>query len=260
MENHEAKLDFKILSSCFWRTYLIGGAFNTRGLQNIGLIYALDPALRVLYPDKKKLIKARKRYLKLYNSHPFWAPLLVGIFLFLEIKIARGIVPAKMLPKIKSTMVYTLSAIGDSFFGGSILVTWSLSTILLLLCGLDKMAVFWVVLWFLSLQLFKIYTFYKGFSEGLDFLGRLKSWDLINLGSVFKIINAFLLLVIWFLIWPEPTSPFQFCSLVLSFGVLALISSRFLCSREILIWLVFWGFKFWPRIVEFGGSLLHRLY
>ena len=254
------ELDLKTLSRCFWRTYLIGSAFNTRGLQNIGLIYALDPGLRVLYSDEKKLIKARKRYLKLYNSHPFWAPLLVGIFLFLEQKIARGLVPANMLPKLKSTMVYTLSAIGDSFFGGSLLITWSLSTILLLFCGLNRLAVFWMVLWFIGLQLFKVYTFYKGFSEGLAFLNRLKNWDLINLGSVFKTVNAFLLLVIWYLIWPEPISWLQFCSLVLSIGILALIFSKFLCSREVLVWLMFIGVVFWSRIVEFCQGLLHRLY
>ncbi|MBT8764227.1 PTS system mannose/fructose/sorbose family transporter subunit IID [Desulfohalobiaceae bacterium Ax17] len=252
-------LDVKTLGQCFWRTYLIGSAFNTRGLQNIGLIYALDPGLRILYPDQKRLLKARKRYLKLYNSHPFWAPLLVGIFLYLENKIARGLLPANTLPKVKSTMVYTLSAIGDSFFGGSLLITWSLSTILFLFCGLTRVAVVWGILWFVGLQFFKIYTFYKGFSEGLDFLGRLKSWDLINLGRVFKTVNALLLLIIWFIIWPKPVNWLQFNTLVLSVGVLALIFSKFLCSREFLAWLMFLGVLFWSWIVEFYQSLVHLL-
>ncbi|GKT34188.1 hypothetical protein ADUPG1_002760, partial [Aduncisulcus paluster] len=36
--------------------------FNTRGLQNIGFSYAMQPGLEAIYDDHAELVKARKRY------------------------------------------------------------------------------------------------------------------------------------------------------------------------------------------------------
>ena len=46
-------LTYRDLLSCFWRTYLVGAGFNTRGLQNIGLSYAMDPGLRAIHDGEK---------------------------------------------------------------------------------------------------------------------------------------------------------------------------------------------------------------
>jgi PTS system mannose-specific IID component len=114
------------LCRSFFRSYLVAAAFNTRGLQNIGLAYAMEPGLRAIHSDPEAFDQAMKRHLEVYNSHPMWAPLLIGIFLSVESKIAKGLVPATMLEDIKTTMAYTLSAVGDSLFGGSLLGLWGL--------------------------------------------------------------------------------------------------------------------------------------
>ncbi|HKI81550.1 MAG TPA: PTS system mannose/fructose/sorbose family transporter subunit IID, partial [Pseudodesulfovibrio sp.] len=46
----------------FIRCYLTGAAFNTRGMQNIGLMYAMLPGLEAIHEDPKDLKAALKRY------------------------------------------------------------------------------------------------------------------------------------------------------------------------------------------------------
>ncbi|UZP69193.1 PTS system mannose/fructose/sorbose family transporter subunit IID [Desulfovibrio mangrovi] len=194
--------DARTLLRCFLRTYLVGAAFNTRGLQNVGIVYAMEPGLRAIYPDPKQRRDARKRYLKHYNTHPFWTPLLVGTFLSLEALIARGKAPAEMLTALKDTTTYTLSAIGDSVFGGSFLVFWSLTTTCMLVADMHWVALCWSLMLFLTLHAFKLFTFAAGLRGGLKVLNMLKNWDLINWGERLKLANAVVLVILLYEVWP----------------------------------------------------------
>jgi PTS system mannose-specific IID component len=238
---------FKTLMRCFARTYLVGANFNPHGLQNMGLMYAMDPGLRMLYPDAKDLTAARERYLGTYNTHPYWTPLLVGYFLFLEAKIAQRLLPAESFQEVKKTATYTFSALGDSFFGGSLLVAWSLISVILLVQGWIWMAVAWLILSFIGLQGIKISTFWLGWTRGLTFLEQLKRLDLIGWGQRIKLFNALLLVLFWFLVSPfKPNWLIFGASTCVLAGLTWVVSRRFV-SREVLIlcllgiWLI-WSF------------------
>lgn len=197
-------MDACVLLRVFLRTYLVGAAFNTKGMQNVGLSYIMEPALQALYGDDlSALRKARSRYLKHYNTHPFWTPLLVGIFLSMEKKIAAGLLPSDLLSKLRSTTVYTLSALGDSFFGGSFLVLWSLIGVNMAVRGHVVFLGVWMVLCLVALQAFKAYTFGRGYAQGLAFLQRLKSWNLIDWGTRIKLANGVLLALFALAILPD---------------------------------------------------------
>ncbi|WP_460033768.1 PTS system mannose/fructose/sorbose family transporter subunit IID [Megalodesulfovibrio paquesii] len=192
----------RALARCFLRSYMVAAAFNTRGMQNVGLIYAMEPGLQVIYSDPNARRDARQRYVAHYNSHPFWTPLLVGVFLSLEDKIAKGLFPPQVLTTVKDTTVYTLSAIGDSLFSGSLLVFWSLSTACLVAGECETLALLWGLAWFFGLHAFKFITFWVGFKEGLKFLTRLKRWRLIDWAQRLKYGNAVLLALFLHLSWP----------------------------------------------------------
>lgn len=231
-------LDLKTLLHCFARSYLVGAACNTRGMQNVGLIFALEPGLRRIYPDPKARQAARKRYVKHYNTHLFWTPLLLGVFISLEDKIARKLFPAAVLEGVKNTTIYTLSAIGDSVFAGSLLVFWSLSTSVLLLAGYVTLALVWVLLWFLALHLFKLVTFVLGYREGLKFLVRLKQWNLINWGQRLKLINALLLTWLLYLVWPGESPGAVWALGVGGLALAGWLMTHAMLSREIVALLV----------------------
>ncbi len=200
-------IGYKTLLLCFLRTYCMGANFNNKGLQNIGLAFALDPGLKALYAEERQLMEARERYLAPYNSHPWWNPMLVGYFLFLESHISKGTLSAQSMEGIRNAATHTLSALGDSFFGGSIQVLWSLACVLLLLGGLYWAAVVWLLLPLLCLQAFKLTTFWLGWSKGLNLLQKIREMDLMGCAERVKMLNALLIAALWFtffLLGPYP--------------------------------------------------------
>ncbi len=220
--------------SCFLRCYLIGAAYNTRGLQHVGLAFAMEPGLVALYPDPAQRDKVFKRYLDLYNTHFFWTPLLVGLFLSLETKIARGLIPAEMLDNVKTTTAFTLSAIGDTFFSASIMGLWGLCAACLLAAG--QYAALGVLAGglFAAVQVFKAVTFRAGYHEGFHVLRRLKRWDLVNLGRKVKVANAVLLTVFWILAKPMGSRA-SLADAVLVAVLAAWAATRPSVSREIAL-------------------------
>lgn len=242
---HSPSLCFFVLARCFLRSYLVGANFNTRGMQNVGLALALEPGLRVLHSRDKSWQQARRRALQHYNTHPFWTPLLVGIFLALERDIARGILPPAALQRVKATTTYTLSALGDSFFGGGALVFFSLILALLVVNGWIAAAWGWVGTFFVLLQLFKVLTFVGGLREGIAYLNRLKRWNLINWAQRLKYANAALLLILWMGLWPAlgPAWTWVFWSLGLVIGALCYL--HFGLSR---VWIVLGFVGYWAAM------------
>lgn len=242
-------METRTLLRVFLRTYLVGATFNTKGMQNVGLAYIMEPGLRALYSaDPKALQRARTRYFKHYNTHPYWTPLLVGIFLSMEKKIAQGLLPPDILPKLRTTTVYTLSALGDSFFGGSFLVMWSLVAVNLAVAGRVLLLMHWLALCVFALQAFKMYTFGRGYAQGLSFLQRLKSWNLINWGQRIKLANG--VLAALFLVQAAPHKGLWTLPWVAGVGLLAAASGLRTRDRAVLVGAVVVGGLLapWDRI------------
>jgi PTS system mannose-specific IID component len=228
-------LDVRTLLRCFLRCYLVGAAYNTRGLQHVGLAFAMEPGLLVIYPDSEERATIWPRYLKLYNTHFFWTPLLVGLFLSLEVKIAQGVAPAEMLDNVKTTTAFTLSAIGDTFFSASLMGLWGLSAACLVAGGHYQLLIVLAGLLFLAVQVFKILTFFAGYREGFQVLRRLRRWDMVNLGRRVKVLNALLLTAFWVLILPWGGMAWSAADALLV-GVLAIwAATRPSVSREIVL-------------------------
>ena len=250
-----SSLDSRTLLRCFFRTYLVGSAFNTRGMQNIGLIYALEPGLRAVYPDPGQRCAARDSYAQYYQTHPFWTPLLVGVFLCLEEKIAQGMFPPQLLENVKGATLNTLSAIGDSVFGGSLLVFWALSAGSLIALGHPHWAVAWTAVWFLALQVFKLGSFLAGFREGLAVLQRLKRWDLINWGARLRLVNAVLVVLFLYAVWPWRLAWPIWYGLVAALVGLAWMVRRLHLSREIVVLIALAAFVGWPLLISFWSAV-----
>ncbi len=187
----------------FLRTYLVGAAFNMRGLQNVGFMYVMDPGLAAIHGDAAELRKARNRYARHYNCHPYWTPLVAGMLLHAEAEIAGGRLSPATLGTIKDTAVNTLSALGDSLFGGTLLVTWALAMAVMFANGWSEAALAVSLALFAGLQVFKLCTFIAGVRYGLSALFWLRRWDLINWADRMKMINALLLLLFLIVCVPE---------------------------------------------------------
>lgn len=186
-------LSRKTSLTCFLRSYLLGAVFTPQGMQSLGITHALEPGLAELYPNPEDLLRARQRYIRHFNTHPLGAPFLLGLFLNLEQLIARGTLPEEALHNLKDTAGYTLSAIGDSVFSGTLMPFWVLASACLALSGLPWGAVAFTVCLFAGFQVFRLASFYFALQHGLAALERLRGFDIINWGERLKYCNALLL-------------------------------------------------------------------
>jgi len=242
--NYDMSFDQKkylILLACFLRTYLINSVFNLKGLQSIGFLYALDPGLKQLYPDSKALNQARRRYLTPYNCNYFFLPLLIGLFLHCEQLMCNQQLSVQQYQTLKATTISTLSAIGDSFFSGSLIPCWSLCAALLISLGWYNFLIFFIVFSVLFFQLVRLYFFYLGYTKGLLIVVQLKKWNLINWGQYLKFLNLGLILSFVLLNLPLGFGHLWDYVFILVSFVLIIGLERYFDLRKVgLLLLLFW--------------------
>jgi len=100
----------------FWRCLFIQAAWNRRGMQNLGFAFAIDPALRRLYPDPARREEALARHMGFFNCHPYMAAAILGGAIHHEEKVAAGQEPGAAALDYKATLQGPLAAVGDGFF------------------------------------------------------------------------------------------------------------------------------------------------
>lgn len=110
----------RLSASARWRVFsrslFIQAGFNAQGMQSLGLLYALFPALEELYPDPAQQQEAARRHLATFNTHPYVAAAIIGGVLFHEQRIADGEEPPEKVAEFKSALMGPLAALGDGFF------------------------------------------------------------------------------------------------------------------------------------------------
>lgn len=111
-----AELSAWTLLRVFTRSLFLQASWNPQGMQNLGLAYALFPALKRLYPEKERQMAAVRRHLVFFNTHPYVAAAIVGGVLFHEEKIARGEEKEDRVVAFKAALMGPLAALGDGFF------------------------------------------------------------------------------------------------------------------------------------------------
>jgi mannose PTS system EIID component len=109
-------LGFGVLLRVFLRSLFLQASWNPQGMQNLGLAYAVFPALARLYPEKPAQEAAVRRHLVFFNTHPYVAAAIVGGVLFHEQRIARGEESPDKVVAFKAALMGPLAALGDGFF------------------------------------------------------------------------------------------------------------------------------------------------
>jgi PTS system mannose-specific IID component len=79
-----------VILRVFLSSMFLQASWNPKGMQNLGLAYALYPALEVLYPDPEARGEAVQRHLTFFNTHPYVAAAIVGGVLYHEERISKG--------------------------------------------------------------------------------------------------------------------------------------------------------------------------
>jgi PTS system mannose-specific IID component len=105
----------------WWRQFLIQGCWNYEGMQNVGFAYAIVPALREFYAGRpEEAVKAVKRHLEFFNTHPAMSAVIVGAGVRQEERVAAGEGDPEGIGAFKVGLMGSLGAIGDAFFWGAL--------------------------------------------------------------------------------------------------------------------------------------------
>lgn len=172
---------------------MLNSVYNSRGLQSLGFLYSILPGLRALHSDDEVFAQSCARYSRHFNCHVVWAPFLCGAFLNAEKQIADGVISEDFVDMFKETTLNSLSAVGDSFISGSLIVAVMLvMSCLVMITNLHALWIF-ALLWILLALFVKVLTFYMGLSKGFTMLRHIRRLNLINKGDNLKILNGILL-------------------------------------------------------------------
>ncbi|HIV99846.1 MAG TPA: PTS system mannose/fructose/sorbose family transporter subunit IID [Candidatus Desulfovibrio intestinipullorum] len=193
-----APLPLRVALTCLWRTAAINAGMTARGMQQLGLLYVLAPALRHLYPEPEARRRAFARYAEHTNTHAFMLPGYAGLLISMESQIAAGSVPEAIIASLRQTLATTLSALGDSFFSGAVRTSWALISICLVLCGYPLAAALFTGLLILLLMAFRVTCFFYCLRNGIVSLQWLRRLNIVSWTERIKIFNALLIgLTLW---------------------------------------------------------------
>lgn len=114
------ELPRSVLARCFLRSLLLQASWSARGMQSLGFLYAIEPALRHLYPKEETRKQAAKRHLQPFNTHPYMAEAVLGGAIHHEVSVSTGNRSPARVSEFKQALAGPLAALGDTFFWGSL--------------------------------------------------------------------------------------------------------------------------------------------
>lgn len=102
------------LVTIFLRSLFLQSVWNYERMQNIGFVFTIIPWLKKLYSnDKQKLYDRIKAHCGFFNTHPYFASLLVGIVMRLEEEYSKGEISSDQVMRTKTMLAGPIAAIGD---------------------------------------------------------------------------------------------------------------------------------------------------
>jgi len=179
-----------------WRSLFLQAAWNPRGMQNVGFAFAIEPALRELYPEPAARARASERHLEFFNCHPYLAAAIVGGAVRLEEDVANGAADARRVSAFKSALGPPFAALGDGFFWLALRPAAALlAAVLEPYLGLWSVVVFIAVYDGIHLAV-RAWLFFAGYSRGEgivaavshvhlpQLIGFLKGWAALLAGAI----------------------------------------------------------------------------
>lgn len=120
-------LNNKDLRRIFFRSFTSSGSFNFKNYNSIGYLYSIIPGLQKIYKENPEgYQEALTRNTEFFNTHPYFANLIMGVSLALEEENSKN--PEFDVTAISSTkaaLMGPLAGIGDSVFQGTYRVLFS---------------------------------------------------------------------------------------------------------------------------------------
>lgn len=170
MKNQIRKID---LWKVFIRTHLMMSVWNFQRMLNIGFVFSLYPITRVLDLDKEKSREFYQRHLNFYNSHPYFASVVLGIIIKKEEELSQASqeeqkAKIQAIDLTKRGFMGPMGALGDSLVWESYRPMIGAGLILFILLAIPNITLAYsgILIYFLLYNLLNEYIRFKGVFEG----------------------------------------------------------------------------------------------
>lgn len=186
------KIPLSILCRAMFRSFLLQASWNYEGLQNIGFLFVMAPALRWLYAGDD-LERAFARHLEKFNTHPYLAGPILGVSLALEEKNRAGEEGLVGTERFKEVTMSPYGAMGDSFFWGALRPLAAVVSLYFALRGSLLAPLVFLLLFNLPHLWCRVLWFWQGYREGLSMVQVIERWQLPDLAVRLKEVTVVLL-------------------------------------------------------------------
>lgn len=171
---------------------LIQGSMNFERMHNLGIIYILLPALKVIYKDEEKLKEVVKGHLEFYNCHPYMSSFVLGTVIKLEEKRQRGELPnGNFISGVKTGMMGPLAAMGDLFFWRTLRPIAAVIAVTFALNGYLYAPLVFLVLYNIPHIYIRVAGVFLGYKEDVKIIKKIQSFNVNNIVKVFGTIGIF---------------------------------------------------------------------
>jgi PTS system mannose-specific IID component len=204
---------------------LIQGSMNFERMHNLGIIYILLPALKVIYKDEEKLKEVVKGHLEFYNCHPYMSSFVLGTVIKLEEKRQRGELPnGNFISQVKTGMMGPLAAMGDLFFWRTLRPIAAVIAVTFALNGYLYAPLVFLVLYNIPHICIRVAGVFLGYKEDVKIIKKIQSFNVNNIVKVFGAIGIFFSAVLFanILHWDIVTIPNIYYFAILFFALFLL--------------------------------------
>ncbi len=161
------KLPGHILLSTLFRSFLLQASWNFERMQNLGVLFALSPALKFLYKGDA-LHEAYNRHLGYFNTHPFMSAPILGATLAQEKKRVDGDESTFSVADFKSMIMAPYAAIGDALFWGGVRPLASCTALFFAFKGSLLAPVIFLSFFNLPHLMMRCWGFWRGYVRGVS--------------------------------------------------------------------------------------------
>lgn len=168
-----------------FRSFFEDSTSNYERFQALGFLYAIDPALKKLYPDNERYVKAAKRHMEMYNSTEYMINPILGTTIALEEKIANmegedTSELEKSVNSVKVGLMGPLAGIGDSLIYATIRPIIAAVCAGLALAGSGVGPVLFLVMFNILMVGFRFFSTSFGYKKGASMMRSLRETNIIQ--------------------------------------------------------------------------------
>ncbi|MCS7230606.1 MAG: PTS system mannose/fructose/sorbose family transporter subunit IID [Elusimicrobiota bacterium] len=112
-------MKFSTLFCIFIRSFFLEIVWNYERMQNVGFTFSIIPYLKKLYKDKELLAKRIKAHFTFFNTHPYFASIILGITARLEERYSKDEISSEEIIRNRNMLAGPVAAIGDRLIWSS---------------------------------------------------------------------------------------------------------------------------------------------